>query len=95
MEAHVRSQPSEFSGAASVSVRGLADPLKLLLSVWYEFAHSGVDAGRVAKARSVGRRAAWAGGGPVKEERPRAGCPAVTVTLACDGCSWLFEWPKQ
>eukprot|EP00887_Chlorella_sp_A99_P004910 scaffold4.g4910.t1 len=48
---HVRGQPKEFSGASAVGVRGLADPLKLLLSVWYEFSHPGVESGRISTAR--------------------------------------------
>lgn len=42
----------------AVNVRGLGDPLKLSLSVWYEFTHCGVDSGRCSRARCGGGGAA-------------------------------------
>lgn len=35
----------------AVVVRSLGDPLKLAVSIHYEFSHSGIDGGRVARAR--------------------------------------------
>lgn len=40
---------------SSVHVRALGDPMKLAISVWYEFCHNGVDGGRISRARWAGR----------------------------------------
>jgi hypothetical protein len=32
-------------------VRALGDPMKLAISVWYEFSHNGVDSGRCSRAK--------------------------------------------
>jgi len=37
----------------AVHVRALGDPMKLAISVWYEFCHNGVDGGRISRARCV------------------------------------------
>lgn len=48
------------SKPSAVVVKALGDPMKLSLSIWYEYAHNGVDGGRVSRARCAPAAAAWA-----------------------------------
>ena len=53
-----------------MNVRALGDPMKLALSIWYEYNHNGVDSGRCGRARWVH----WAGReGSEREERQEKG----------------------
>ncbi|PRW44384.1 Mechanosensitive ion channel 10 [Chlorella sorokiniana] len=52
VDAHVKANSAEFTGSSSVHVRALGDPMKLAISVWYEFCHNGVDGGRISRART-------------------------------------------
>ena len=36
-----------------MNVRSLGDPMKVSISIWYDFSHNGVDVGRIARARWV------------------------------------------
>ncbi|KAI3428453.1 hypothetical protein D9Q98_007280 [Chlorella vulgaris] len=53
VEDHVKGNPTDFSGASSVNVRALGDPMKLAIGIYYEYSHNGVDAGRCSRARSA------------------------------------------
>ena len=37
----------------AVNVRALGDPMKIAISVWYEYTHNGVDSGRCSRVRWV------------------------------------------
>lgn len=50
--AFVADRGTDFASGCSVQLTACADPLKVVLTVGFEFSHNGVDAGRMARARS-------------------------------------------
>ena len=52
-EAAVAANPTEFGDSVSVHLRDASSPLKVTLVVGFNYSHSGADAGRCNKARTI------------------------------------------
>lgn len=74
--------------AAAVNVRAMGDPLKLVISVWYEYNHCGVDQGRCSRARWVVSCARPAAASAAEGER--CACTDACLLLCLGGCSSLW-----
>ncbi|EFN57637.1 hypothetical protein CHLNCDRAFT_57189 [Chlorella variabilis] len=51
-EACIRANPKDFSGTLSVNLNTATAPLKMTISVYWEYAHSGADGGRLGRNRT-------------------------------------------
>lgn len=51
-EAVIKANPNEFNGTLSVGLNSGTNPLKMTVSVYWEYSHSGADGGRIGRART-------------------------------------------
>ncbi|KAI3438435.1 hypothetical protein D9Q98_000866 [Chlorella vulgaris] len=51
-EAVIKANPKEFSGALAANLAAGSDPLKMAVSIWWQYSHNGVDLGRTGRNRT-------------------------------------------
>ncbi|KAL4448058.1 hypothetical protein ABPG75_005277 [Micractinium tetrahymenae] len=51
-EGIIKANPKEFNGACSVNLKEGGGPLKMMISVYWEFSHTGADGGRTGRNRT-------------------------------------------